>query len=277
MANITAAEVNNLRQITGAGMMDCKKALVEAEGDVEKAIEILRKKGQKVASNRADKDANEGKVIAKVSADNTFGSMIMLNCETDFVANSEAFVTFANSVVDLAIEKRVKSLDELLQQNINDRTVEQAITDLGGKTGEKTTLAHYECLAGERVFAYNHLGNRLATLLALNKSNNEVEVVGRELAMQVAAMAPVAVDETSIPQNIIDKELEIAKDIVRQEGKPEDMVEKIAMGKLNKFFKENTLVNQIFVRDGKKTVAEYLKQTDPTLKVTEFKRLILGE
>ncbi|MDR2083998.1 MAG: translation elongation factor Ts [Bacteroidales bacterium] len=277
MANITAAEVNNLRQITGAGMMDCKKALVEAEGDVEKAIEILRKKGQKVASNRADRDAKEGKVIAKTSTDGTFGGMIMLNCETDFVANSDAFVDFANSIIDLAIAKRIKSLDELLQQDINGRTVEQAITDLGGKTGEKTTLAHYEYIEGQKVSAYNHIGNRLATLLALNKSNNEFEVVGRELAMQVAAMAPIAVDESSIPQNIIDKELEIAKDIVRQEGKAEDMIEKIAIGKLNKFFKENTLVNQIFVRDGKKTVAEYLKQTDPTLKVVEFRRLILGE
>ena len=275
MANITAAEVNNLRQITGAGMMDCKKALVESEGDVEKAIEILRKAGQKVASNRADRDAKEGKVIAKVSTDGAFAGMIMLNCETDFVANSAAFLDFANSVIDLAISKRIKSLAELLQEDINGRTIEQAITDLGGKTGEKTTLAHYECIEGAATSAYNHIGNRLATLLSLNKAG--FDQVGHELAMQVAAMAPIAVDESSIPQSVIDKELEIAKDIVRQEGKPEDMVEKIALGKLSRFFKENTLVNQVFVRDGKMTVAEYLKKSDATLKVVEFKRLILGE
>ncbi|MDD4141803.1 MAG: translation elongation factor Ts [Bacteroidales bacterium] len=278
MGNITAAEVNNLRKITGAGMMDCKKALVESEGDVEKAIEILRKKGQKVASNRADRDAKEGKIIAKVSTDGKFAGMIMFNCETDFVANSEDFLKLANEIIDLAVNKRAKSLEDLLVMTMaNGRTVEQAVTDLTGKTGEKMTLAHYTCLEGTSTFAYNHIGNRIATILSMNKDGEKVATVGHELAMQVAAMAPLAVDEAGIPQSVVDKELEIAKDLIRQEGKPENMVEKIAMGKLSKFFKENTLINQIFVRDGKQTVAEYLKSSDPELRVIDFKRLILGE
>jgi elongation factor Ts len=275
--NITASEVNNLRQMTGAGMMDCKKALVEAEGNVEKAIEILRKKGQKVASNRADRDAKEGKVVAKVSEDGTFACMIMLNCETDFVAKSADFTDFANAIVDVAVKGKIKTMEELQQQTYNGRTIEQSVMDLTGKTGEKMTLAHYVCLEAPKVFAYNHIGNRLATILAMNKNGEKIETAGHEIAMQIAAMAPVAVDEAGVPQDIIDKELEIAKDVIRKEGKPENMVEKIAMGKLSKFFKENTLLDQVFVRDGKITVAEYLKQTDPTLKVLGFKRLILGE
>ncbi|MCK9302361.1 MAG: translation elongation factor Ts [Bacteroidales bacterium] len=275
--NITASEVNNLRQMTGAGMMDCKKALVEAEGNVEKAIEILRKKGQKVASNRADRDAKEGKVVAKVSEDGTFACMIMLNCETDFVAKSADFTDFANAIVDVAVKGKIKTMEELQQQTYNGRTIEQSVMDLTGKTGEKMTLAHYVCLEAPKVFAYNHIGNRLATILAMNKNGEKIETAGHEIAMQIAAMAPVAVDEAGVPQDIIDKELEIAKDVIRKEGKSENMVEKIAMGKLSKFFKENTLLDQVFVRDGKITVAEYLKQTDPTLKVLGFKRLILGE
>lgn len=277
MAKITAAEVNNLRKMTGAGMMDCKKALMEAEGDVEKAIDILRKKGQKVASKRADRDAKEGKIIAKVNKDNTFGGMIMLNCETDFVANSEAFVDFANQLIDLAIEKEVKTLEELNNTELDGVKVSQAVLDLTGKTGEKTTLAHYEVLEAPLVCEYNHLGNRVGTLLSLNKNSDVAQEVGHELCMQVAAMAPIAVDENSVSKEIIEKELEIAKETLRQEGKPENMIEKIAKGKLNRFFKDNTLLNQMSISDSKQSVADYIKKADPELKVMNFKRLILGE
>ncbi len=274
--NITASQVNELRKITGAGMMDCKKALVEAEGDNEKAIEILRKKGQKVASNRADRDAKEGKIVAKVSADGKFGAMIMLNCETDFVANTPDFIKLANDIVDVALETRVKSLEELSQQLINGRAIADLITENTGKTGEKNTLAHYMFLEAELVNAYNHLGNRVATLIAMNKAGEQISTIAHELAMQVAAMNPVAVDENSINPEVLEKEREIARDMVRQEGKPENMVEKIAEGKLQKFLKENTLVNQVFVRDGKITVAEYMKSVDKDLRVNSFCRLILG-
>ncbi|MBN2174680.1 MAG: elongation factor Ts [Bacteroidales bacterium] len=275
MANITAAEVNRLRKMTGAGMMDCKVALVEAEGDYDKAIDILRKKGQKVASKRADKEANEGIVLAKSSDDKTFAAVVKISCETDFVAKNEEFVNFANQVMDLILVKKPASTEALNSLKVNDRTVEETLTGLVGKTGEKMELAGYEFIKAERVFAYNHMGNKLATILGLNK-NNGADEAGHQLAMQVAAMNPVAVDKDDVPQEVIDKEMEIGMDQARQEGKPENMVEKIAAGKLNKFFKESTLLNQDFVRDTKITVAQYLKSIDPELKVTGFRRLMLG-
>jgi elongation factor Ts len=275
MANITAAEVNKLRKMTGAGMMDCKKALVETEGDFEKAIDLLRKKGQKVASKRADKEANEGIVLAKTTADEKFAVVLMLNCETDFVAKNEEFVTFANNIMEVALAQKPADVDALKALKLNDRTVEEGITEMVGKTGEKMDLGGYEVMEAEKVFAYNHMGNKLATILGLNKANGTDEA-GHQLAMQVAAMAPVAVDRDDVPQKIVDKELEIGIEQAREEGKPEAMLEKIAMGKLNKFFKENTLLNQDFVRDSKKTVGQYLKEVDPDLKVTGFKRLMLG-
>ncbi len=274
MANITAAEVNKLRQITGAGMMDCKNALVEADGDTEKAIDILRKKGQKVANKRADKEAIEGIVIAKTSHDHKFGAVIMLNCETDFVAKNEEFSGFAHKVIDAAIHHQPHNLDELKSLDINGRTVGESVMDLVGKTGEKMDLSSYEFIEANKVFAYNHQGNRLATILGLNKDNNAE--AGRQMAMQVAAMNPVAVDKDDVSQKIIDKEIEIGMEQARQEGKPENMLEKIAQGKLNKFYKENTLLNQDFVRDSKITVGQYLKSVDPELKVTGFRRLMLG-
>ena len=274
--NITASQVNQLRQRTGAGMMDCKKALVESEGDEEKAIEILRKKGQKVASNRADRDAKEGKIVAKVSQDGKFGGMIMLNCETDFVANTPEFIKLANDIAEVAVNARIKTVEELNKQLINGRTIEELIIENTGKTGEKNTLAHYMFIEGELVNAYNHLGNRVATILALNKSGNEYATVAHELAMQVAAMAPIAVDEQSIPQDVLDKEMEIDRDQVRQEGKPENMVDKIAAGKLRKFISENTLINQVFVRDGKMSVADYINSVDKNIRILGFRRLILG-
>lgn len=275
MANITATEVNKLRKMTGAGMMDCKRALVESEGDFEKAIDILRKKGQKVASKRADKETNEGIVLAKATNDKKFAAVIMLSCETDFVAKNKDFVEFANKVIDLALIQKPKSLDEIKALELDGRSIAEGVTELVGKTGEKMDLAHYEFIETANVTAYNHQGNRLATILGLNKDNG-LQDIGRELAMQVAAMNPVAVDKDDVPQEVIDKEIEIGKEQARQEGKPENILEKIAMGKLNKFFKENTLLNQNFVRDTKKTVAQYLKETDPEIKVTGFNRLMLG-
>jgi len=274
MANITAAEVNKLRKMTGAGMMDCKNALVESEGDVNKAIDILRKKGQKVANKRADKEANEGIVIAKSSADNKYAAVIKISCETDFVAKNEDFVGFANSVIDSVLESKSKSTDEVKSVKLNGITVEEGVMEMVGKTGEKMELAGFEYIESESVSAYNHMGNKLATILGLNKTG--AEDTGRQLAMQVAAMNPVAVDKDDVPQEVIDKEIEIGMDQARQQGKPEDILEKIARGKLNKYFKENTLVNQDFVRDTKITVGQFLKNTDPELKIKGFKRLILG-
>ena len=274
MANITAAEVNNLRKITGAGMMDCKAALIESNGDTEKAIDILRKKGQKVANKRADKEANEGIVLAKTSTDGKFGVIIKLSCETDFVAKNDDFVAYANAVIDEALKAKPASLEQLNNMKVNGLTVQVGVTDLVGKTGEKMELASYEFIHAGKVFAYNHMGNKLATLVGMNKDTGSDE--GHQVAMQVAAMSPVALDKESVSQDIIDKEIEIGKDIARQEGKPEEMLEKIAMGKLNKFFKENTLMNQDFIRDSKITVAQFLKNADADLKITEFKRVMLG-
>jgi elongation factor Ts len=275
MVNISAAEVNKLRKMTGAGMMDCKKALIEAEGDYDKAIDILRKKGQKVASKRADKEANEGIVLAKTTDDKTFAAVIKISCETDFVAKNEEFVSFAQQVMDKVLETKPGSLEELKSIKLNDRTVEENVTELVGKTGEKMELAEYESIRSERVFAYNHMGNKLATILGLNK-NGGADEAGHQLAMQVAAMNPVAIDREDVPQEVINKEMEIGMDQARQEGKPENMLEKIATGKLNKFFKESTLLNQDFVRDSKITVGQFLKSIDPGLKVTGFKRVMLG-
>lgn len=278
MANITAAEVNELRKMTGAGMMDCKKALIESDGDKEKAIDILRKKGQKIAAKRADKSASEGVVLAGTNDARTFAAVVMVNCETDFVAKNQDFVDFTKSVLDLAIAKEAKNAGELNALDLNGRTVEENISEQMGKIGESIKLGAYEIIEAPKTFSYNHQGNRLATILGLNKADGEkLDQIGHELAMQVAAMAPVAVDKDDVEQSIIDKEIEIGMDQARQEGKPEDMLEKIAMGKLNKFMKENTLLNQEFVREGKKSVREYLAETDKELKVTGFRRVMLSE
>ncbi len=260
--------------MTGAGMMDCKKALVESEGDFDKAIDILRKKGQKVANKRADREANEGIVLAKTTADQKYAAVLKLSCETDFVAKNEEFVGFANSIMDKVLEVKPTNLDELNALTINGGTVQEGVTEMIGKTGEKMELVGFESIAAECVAAYNHMGNKLATILGLNQTG--AEDAGHQLAMQVAAMNPVAVDKDDVSQDVIDKEIEIGKDQARQEGKPEAILEKIAMGKLNKFFKENTLVNQDFVRDTKISVGQFLKNTNPDLKITGFKRLMLG-
>lgn len=275
MANITAAEVNNLRKMTGAGMMDCKKALIESEGDVEKAIDILRKKGQKIAAKRADKAASEGVVLSATNKVGNFGAVVMINCETDFVAKNQDFIDFTRSVLDVAIENEAKNADELNALPLNGLSVAEQISDQMGKIGEQIKLGGYEVIEASKTFAYIHQGNRLATVLGLNMADG-IDQIGHELAMQVAAMAPVAVDKGDVDQAIIDKEKEIGMDQARQEGKPEEMLEKIAMGKVGKFLKENTLLNQVFVRDGKKIVRDYLAETDKDLTVTGFKRLMLG-
>ncbi|HOW29934.1 MAG TPA: translation elongation factor Ts [Bacteroidales bacterium] len=274
---ITAAEVNKLRQMTGAGMMDCKNALVESDGDFDKAIDILRKKGQKLAVKRADRDANQGIVIAKVNESKTFGAIIMLNCETDFVAKNEEFVDFAHKLINLAIEVKPASLDALKSLTINGRTVAEGVTDLTGKTGEKMELAHYHCIEAPAVVAYNHFGNRLATVLGFNKANVlGFDEVGKFVAMQAAAMSPIAVDKDDVSEDVIAREIEIGKEQARAEGKPEEMLEKIALGKLNKFYKESTLLNQEFINDSKLSVREFIQKTDKELTVKSFYRLQLG-
>jgi elongation factor Ts len=271
---ITAAEVNKLRQMTGAGMMDCKNALVENDGDFDKAIDFLRKKGQKLASKRADRDANEGVVIAKTNENKTFAAVIMINCETDFVAKTDLFVNFCKSVLDLAIEKMPKSEEELKGLTIDGTTVADLLIEQTGKTGEKVELAHYNFIDGPMNFAYIHQGSRLATIVGFNKTCDEA--LGKDIAMQIASMAPVAIDKDLVSAETIEKELEIYRDLIRQEGKPESMVEQIAQGKLNKFFKDSTLLNQDFIKEGKKSVEQHIKEIDKDLKVTAFYRFMLG-
>ena len=275
--NITAADVNKLRQMSGAGMMDCKKALQETEGDFDKAIDYLRKKGQKVAGKRADRDANQGFVVAKTSDDQSYGALIMVNCETDFVGKTEEFIKFSKDLLELGVAKRIHSAADLMPMPLGTITVQEKLDELLGKTGEKIQIAHYEVIEAPVVFAYNHFGNRLATVIGLSKKDaKNVAEIGHELAMQVAAMSPVAVDKENVTQEVIDREIEIGKDMARQEGKPEDMVDKIAQGKLQKFFKEMTLLNQDFIKDGKKTVRQYIADNDKDLAVSGFKRLQLG-
>jgi len=275
--NITAAQVNDLRKLTGAGMMDCKKALVESNGDMEQAVDYLRKKGQKVAAKRADRDATEGVVIAKTSDDHKYAAVVMVNCETDFVAKNEDFVKYAHGILDLAITNKVQSIDELKALELNGRKVEETITDQTGVIGEKIDLGAFFKIEAPVTAAYIHPGNRLSTIIGLNlpEAPNVLQI-GRELAMQVAAMDPVAVDESDVPQEAIQREIEIGMEQARNEGKAEEMLEKIARGKLNKFYRESTLLNQDFVRENKKTVRQYLSESDKSLTVTSFKRVALG-
>ncbi len=277
MANITAADVQKLRQITGSGMMDCKQALIESDGDFDKAIENLRKKGLKVAAKRADKEANEGIVMAAVNANATFAINVMVNCETDFVAKSGDFSSFVSESVKKALIHVPRSMEAFRSMDLNGRTVEENLTDLVGKIGEKLEIAHYEFIEAPLVSAYNHHGNRLATIVGFNIAGDaHLAEVAHEIAMQVAAMNPVAVDKDDVDPRMIAQEIEIGKEQARQEGKPENMLEKIALGKLNKFYKESTLVNQDFIRDNSRTVKQYLEETKKDLMVTGFKRLMLG-
>lgn len=271
---ITAADVNKLRAQTGAGMMDCKKALTEAEGDFEKAIDILRKKGQKVAANRGDRSATEGYVVAKISADHKSGIILSLNCETDFVAKNEDFVKVANEFADFALDKMPGSTEELLALEMNGRSISDIITENIGKIGEKIEIGRFANVKAEKVVAYNHPGNRVATLLGFNKPASEQ--VLKDVAMQVAAMSPVAIDKDDVDAEMLKREIEIGKEQARAEGKPEEMLEKIALGKLNKFYKEATLNNQEFIKDNKMSVLQYMDASEKGLKVTAFHRVALG-
>jgi elongation factor Ts len=274
---ITAADVNKLRQITGAGMMDCKKALTESNGDFDQAIEILRKKGQKVAANRSDRNANEGYVLGLTTADKKNAILVALNCETDFVAKNQDFVDFATKIANIAIDKLPSDSAALSAELVDGRAIGDHITDMVGKIGEKIELGYYGKISGEYTVAYNHPGNRVVTIVALSKALAEAENLGKDVAMQAAAMAPVALDKNDVPQDVIEKEIEIAKDLLRQEGKPEDKIEMIAKGKLEKFFKESTLLNQEFIKDNKLTVAQYLQKVDKELTITSFRRYALGQ
>lgn len=271
---ITAQDVNKLRQMTGAGMMDCKKALVEAEGDFDKAIEILRKKGQKVSASRADRSTTEGSVFIKTTEDEKEAVLVALGCETDFVAKNEEFQNLGKNILEAAFASKPSSREELLSLQAGELTVQDSIVELMGKIGEKIEIVDYTTLSGEKVIPYIHAGNKLGVLVALTGTNGtDVVQAGKDVAMQIAAMNPVAVDKDGVDQTIIEKEIEIGKDQARQEGKPEEMLEKIAMGKLNKFFKENTLLNQAFVKDSSLTVQKYLEGISKELSVESFKRI----
>jgi len=276
-AKISAADVKKLRDMTGAGMMDCKKALNESGGDFDGAIEILRKKGEKLSAKRADREATEGVVLAMISDDKKKGVVVKVSCETDFVAKNEDFVALTRKIGSIALDKLPATKDELLALPYEDgKTIAEKLTEQVGVIGEKIELADYERIEADLVAPYTHMGNKAGVLVGLNKESEDIFNAGRDVAMQVAAMKPLALDKDGVDENTIQKEIEIGKDQARQEGKPEAILEKIAMGKLNKFFKENTLLNQQFVKDNKKSVSEYLKGLDPDLTVTAFKHVELG-
>lgn len=274
MATITAAEVNKLRTITGAGMMDCKKALVEADGDFDLAIENLRKKGQKVAANRSDRESTEGAAIAVVNADKTAGVVISLNCETDFVGKNESFIKLATDLANHALQ--FSSQEELLASDFNGITVADKLIEQTGVIGEKIEVGAFEKLEGAFIGSYIHAGNKIATLTSLSANVEGAEEVSRNVAMQAAAMNPIALNEAGVDAAIIEKEIEIAKEQLRAEGKPEAMLDNISKGKIQRFYKDNTLVNQDYIKDGSMNVAAYVKSVDANLTVTGFKRVALG-
>ncbi len=275
---ITAADVNKLRQMTGAGMMDCKKALEEANGDFEAAIDILRKKGQKVSASRAGRDAAEGAVAIAITADNKTGVMVALNCETDFVGKNEEFIATANKFAAVALDKQPNSLEELLALELEGRPIQDHITDMVGKIGEKIEISSYEKLTGESIASYIHLNNKLGVLVALNKpAEGNVAEAAKDVTMQIAAMHPVALDKEDISTDLINREMEIAREQARAEGKPDNMLDRIAEGKLNKFYKESTLLNQEFVKDNSKSIRQMLDSVEKGLTVTAFKRVEIGK
>jgi elongation factor Ts len=275
MAAINAADVAKLRRVTLAGMMDCKKALEESEGNFEKAIEIIRKKGQAIANKRADKEASEGVVLSKASSDGKTGAMIVLNCETDFVAINADFIALANKILDIALAKKPANLEELKSLPMDGGKVGDKIVEYVGIIGEKLDLSYFEKIEAAHVQTYIHPGNRLATIVGFTKSGIDVQVY-KDVAMQIAAMNPVAVDKDFVSEAVITQEIEIGKEQARRDGKPEEMLEKIAQGKLVKFFKESTLLNQDFVKDNKMTIRQYLQSFNKDLTVTDFKRFTLN-
>jgi elongation factor Ts len=273
---ITAQEVNKLRQMTGAGMMDCKKALTEAEGDFDKAVDILRKKGQKVSASRADRETKEGVVVTTVSENGAKGTILSLTCETDFVAKNEEFGAFATTLLNLAVEKGATSVEEIMALPFENITVAEKIVEMTGKIGEKIEISHYEVISAEAVVPYIHSNGKLGVLVGLTNIGGDVEEAGKDVAMQIAAMNPVALDKDGVDATTVQREIEVGKEQARAEGKPEEMLEKIAMGKLNKFYKENTLLSQQFVKDSSKTIAQYLDGVSKGMTVSAFKRISIG-
>ncbi|MBL7811346.1 MAG: elongation factor Ts [Bacteroidetes bacterium] len=275
--SISAADVNKLRQMTGAGLMDCKKALAETGGDFEKAVDFLRKKGAKISANRADRDASEGAVIAVTSADGKKGAVIKLTCETDFVGKNDAFVAFAREIAEAALANEPANLDALKELSISGGTVAARLLDEVAKIGEKIDVTSYELLKGENIVAYIHGSNRIGVLVELSNAPSDSNIAaGKDVAMQIAAMNPVAVDKGDVDTATIEREMEIGREQAKAEGKPEAMLDRIAQGKLEKFYKESTLLNQEFVKDGSKTVAKMLADTEPGLTVKSFRRVQLG-
>lgn len=272
--SISAADVAKLRKTTGAGMMDCKKALTEANGDFDRAIQIIRERGQAIANKRADREASEGAVIAKISNDGKHGAIIALNCETDFVAKNEEFVNLAHKIADIALAKKPENLDALLAVDVDGKSLQEMVTLQSGVTGEKMEVAYYDKVEAESVVPYIHMGNKLATLIGFNQPNIDAQV-GKDVAMQTAAMAPVSISKDDVPASVLEEELTIAREKARLEGKPENMIEKIAQGRLEKFFKESTLLNQTSVKDNKVTIAQMLNSASAGLTVTAMKRYAL--
>ncbi|HLU88334.1 MAG TPA: translation elongation factor Ts [Cyclobacteriaceae bacterium] len=274
---ISAQEVNKLRQMTGAGMMDCKKALTEAGGDFDLAVDLLRKKGQKVSASRADRETKEGLVVTQVNEEGKEGIILSLTCETDFVAKNEEFGTFANAVLNLAIKHNAQSIEDVHAIPYEDITVGEKIVEMTGKIGEKIAVNHFAKVKGEHVVDYIHSNGKLGVLVALSNSQGaDVAEAGKDVAMQIAAMNPVALDKDGVDSSVVEREIEIGKEQARAEGKPEEMLEKIALGKLNKFYKENTLLSQTFVKDNSKSIAQYLDGVSKGLTVSDFKRISIG-
>lgn len=267
------ADIQHLRKMTGAGMMDCKNALTEADGDFDKAMEIIRKKGQAVAAKREDRDASEGCVLAKTEGN--FAAVVALQCETDFVAKNEDYIALTEQILDLAMSNKPATLDELLALELSNGTVSQVITDKMAATGEKMELGFYEFVTAPYVASYIHMGNKLATVVGFNKADVD-ESVARDIAMQIAAMNPIAVTSEGIPAEVKEKELDIAREKAREAGKPENLLDRIAEGALTKFYKESTLLQQDYVKDSKKTIEQFIKENDKELEVTEFKRVSLN-
>ena len=273
MGKIAAADVKKLRNQTGAGMMDCKKALSETDGDFDQAIEVLRKKGQKVAAKRADRESSEGVTIARASDDRKKGIVLSLNCETDFVAKNEDFIKLSTQLADLAL--KVNSREELLKSNFDTISVEEKLTEQTGVIGEKIEIGDFRVLEAEYVGYYIHANNKIAVVAGLSKVVDDAEEAAKEVAMQAAAMNPLALNEDQIPQDVVEKEIEIAKDTLREEGKPEEMLDKIAQGKLKRYFKDNTLVNMAYIKDNKKSLSDFIKTYDKELSITGFERVSL--
>jgi elongation factor Ts len=275
--SISAADVNKLRMQTGAGMMDCKKALTEANGDFEKAVEILRLKGAKISASRADRETKEGTVVAKISADGKNGVILGLSCETDFVARGEGFIAFAESCAELALNNNLSSLDALKSASLNGKPVADAITEQVGKIGEKIDIAQFGMISGEAVVAYIHSNKKSGAIVALNKGGNDaINLAGKQVGMQIVSMNPVAIDKDSIAPEVVEREMNVIRELCKQEGLPENKIEMVANGRLNKFFQENTLLNQAFVIDSTKKVSQMLNEVSKGLTVTAFKVIRLG-